>query len=89
MKYHLMPYKGIKADGKTLIPKHKRYNGQFSTCGNDHLTRSTMGNLSATEFLAKIKEDKAEGWEGETICKKCKVKLIHLINEGKAIRGEK
>ena len=86
MKYHLIQYVGIKADGKTLVTNNGKYSKLFSSCGNDINTRSTMGNLGAIEFLNQIKREKESGWYDESICKKCESKLYKLIDEGKKIR---
>lgn len=87
MKYHLIAYKGIKADGKTLILKDKQYPSLTSSCGSsNHRTRATMGSLTAVEFLKRIKSDKESGWDNETICKKCKDRLCALIDEGKKLK---
>jgi hypothetical protein len=89
MKYHLVAYKGIKSDGKTLVLKDKQYSSLTSSCGSSgHRTRATMGSLTAVDFLARIKADKLSGWDDETICKKCKARLVSLIDEGKKIRGK-
>lgn len=86
MKYHLIQYVGIKADGKTLITNNGKYSKLFSSCGNDNRTRAIMGNLNPTEFLKQIKRDKESGWYDESICKKCESRLYKLIDEGKKIR---
>ena len=86
MRYHLIQYAGIKADGKTLITNNGKYSKLFSSCGNDHRTRSTMGNLNPAEFLKRIKQDKDNDWYDESICKKCESRLYKLIDEGKKIR---
>ena len=86
MKYHLIQYVGIKADGKTLITNNGKYSKLFSSCGNSNKTKASMGNLDAVKFLSQIKRDKENGWYNESICKKCESRLYKLIDEGKKIR---